>query len=74
VSSFTSADRLEIEIHHAMRNEMLIRMLNLEKSLVYFTTSLRRYDSIWPRLGRIQNRPLTEEEQDFLEDVRIEFK
>ena len=70
----SEADRLEIEIHHAMRNEMLIRMLNLEKSLVYFTTSLRGYDSIWPRLKRIQNRPLTEEELDFLEDVRIEFK
>ena len=57
-----------------MRNEMLIRMLNLEKCLVYFTTSLRGHEPLWNRLKRIQKRELTEEEQDLLEDVQIEFK
>lgn len=68
------ANRVELEIHHSMRNEMLIRMLNLEKCLVYFTTSLRGHDPIWPRLKRIEGRDLTEDEHELLEDVIIEFK
>jgi magnesium transporter len=68
------ANRVELEIHHSMRNEMLIRMLNLEKCLVYFTTSLRGHDPIWPRLKRIEGRDLTEDELELLEDVIIEFR
>ena len=70
----TEANTVEKEIHHSMRNEMLIRMLNLEKCLVYFTTSLRGHEPLWNRLKRIQKRELTEEEQDLLEDIQIEFK
>ncbi len=70
----TEANAVENEIYHSMRNEMLIRMLNLEKCLVYFTTSLRGHEPLWNRLKRIQKRELTEEEQDLLEDVQIEFK
>jgi len=68
------ADRVEREIHHSMRNEMLIHMLNLEKCLVFFTTSLRGHDPLWSRLPRIQGRLPTEEEQELLDDVQIEFK
>jgi magnesium transporter len=68
------ADRVEREIHHSMRNEMLIRMLNLEKCLVYFTTSLRGHDPIWARLRRLKTGDLTEEEQELIDDVQIEFK
>ena len=68
------ASRVEREIHHSMRNEMLIHMLNLEKCLVYFTTSLRGHDPIWPRLRRIQGRDLTEDEQELVDDVVVEFK
>jgi len=67
------ADRVEREIHHSLRNEMLIRMLTLEKCLVFFTTSLRGHDPLWNRLRRIQGH-LTEEEQELLDDVQIEFK
>jgi magnesium transporter len=68
------ADTVERQIHHSMRNEMLIRMLNLEKCLVYFTTSLRGHENLWMRIKRIKTLPLTEEEEDQLEDIRIEFK
>lgn len=68
------ANRVEREIHYSMRNEMLIRMLNLEKCLVYFTTSLRGHDPIWPRMKRIQGRELTEDEQELVDDVLVEFK
>lgn len=68
------ADAAEQEIHSSMRNEMVIRMLHLEKCLVYFSTSLKGHDPLWGRLKRIQNREVSEEEQDLIEDVQIEFR
>ncbi|OGQ96976.1 MAG: hypothetical protein A2521_11620 [Deltaproteobacteria bacterium RIFOXYD12_FULL_57_12] len=68
------ADSVEREIHHSMKNIMLIRMLNLEKCLVYFTTSLRANEPMWDRIRKIYGRELSEEEQDLLDDVRIEFR
>ncbi len=70
----SEANRVEREIHHSMRNEMLIRMLNLEKCLVYFTTSLRGYDPLWSRLRRIKDGDLTEPEKELIDEVQIEFK
>jgi magnesium transporter len=56
-----------------MKNQTLIRMLNLEKCLVYFTTSLRANEPMWERIRRVAGRDLTEDEQDLLDDVRVEF-
>ncbi len=68
------ADAAELAIHGSMKNEMLIRMLNLEKCLVFFTTSLRANEPILDRFKRIQGRDLTEDEIDLLDDVKIEFR
>lgn len=68
------ADAAERAIHGSMRNEMLIRMLNLEKCLVFFTTSLRANDPLWDRFRRIHGRELTEDERDLIDDVKIEFR
>ena len=68
------ADAAEQAIHGSMRNEMLIRMLNLEKCLVFFTTSLRANDPLWDRFRRIHGRELTEDERDLIDDVKIEFR
>lgn len=35
------SNKIEAEVHGAMKNEQVIKLFNLEKSLVYFTTSLR---------------------------------
>ncbi|MEW5826401.1 MAG: magnesium transporter CorA family protein [Candidatus Bipolaricaulota bacterium] len=67
------SDEVERAIHRSMKNETLIRMSNLQKCLVYFTTSLRANESMWDRLRRLAGRNLTEEEEDLLEDVRVEF-
>ena len=67
------ADVAELAIHGSMKNEMLIRMLNLEKCLVFFTTSLRANEPIWDRLKKIHGRDLTEDEMDLIDDVKIEF-
>jgi magnesium transporter len=68
------ADAAETAIHGSMKNEMLIRMLNLEKCLVFFTTSLRANDPIWDRFRRIHGRDLTEDEKDLIDDIKIEFR
>lgn len=68
------SDTVERAIHGSMKNEMLIRLLNLEKCLVYFTTSLRANEPVWDRFRRVHERGLTENEQELLEDVRVEFR
>ncbi len=67
------SDEVEQAIHGSMKNQTLVRMLNLGKCLVYFTTSLRANEPMWDRMRRVAGRDLTEEEQDLLDDVRVEF-
>ncbi len=67
------SDDVERAIHGSMKNQTLVRMLNLGKCLVYFTTSLRANEPMWERMRRVAGRDLTEEEQDLLDDVRVEF-
>ena len=68
------ADLVEKELHKSMTNEMLINMLNLEKSLVYFSTALKGNDLIWYKMQRIFHNKINEDESELIEDVLIEFK
>lgn len=66
--------RIENDLHQAMRNKELIRLLRLEKSLVYFNTSLKTNEIILERMQRsrwLQNDP---EAEDMIEDAIIENK
>ncbi|MCL6591367.1 MAG: magnesium transporter CorA family protein [Firmicutes bacterium] len=47
---------IEKKLHGSMRNEELIELLNLEKSLVYFTTSLRANEIVMEKLMRLHLR------------------
>ncbi|MDD5647227.1 MAG: magnesium transporter CorA family protein [Candidatus Bipolaricaulis sp.] len=67
------SDDAECAIQGSMTNRTLIRVQNLQKCLVYFTTSLRANEPMWDRVRRLAGRNLTEEEIDLLEDVRVEF-
>lgn len=67
-------NEIELELHKSMRNQELIRLLNLEKSLVYFTTSLRSNELVMEKLLRSKTIKMYEEDQDLLEDVIIENK
>ena len=57
-----------------MQNRELIQLLGLEKSLVYFTTSLKADDVTLEKILRGRVIKLYEEDQDLLEDVLIEVK
>ncbi len=65
-------DEYEAELHRSMRNQELIRLLNIEKSLVYFNTSLKANDLVMARLQSGRYIPISEESEDVLEDALIE--
>ncbi len=65
---------VERELHKSQRNRELIELLELEKSLVYFTTSLRGNEMVLERLMRSEKFKKYPEDQDLLEDVIIENK
>ncbi|MDR3313149.1 MAG: magnesium transporter CorA family protein [Oscillospiraceae bacterium] len=66
--------RVESELHKSSRNEELFQLLGLEKSLVYFSTSLKATEKVLERLLRKKYIRLYDEDQDLLEDVLVEVK
>lgn len=48
------SSEIENQLHGSMKNEQLIKLLNLEKSLTYFTTSLRANEIVMEKLLRLQ--------------------
>lgn len=65
---------MEKKLHISQRNQELIEMLDLEKSLVYFTTSLRGNEVVLEKLMRNTSIPRYEDDEELLEDVIIENK
>ncbi len=65
-------EEMENELHKSMKNKELIYLLNLQKSLVYFSTSLRYNSKVMNRLMRGKIVKMYEEDEDLLEDVIIE--
>ncbi len=62
----------EDELHRSIKNQELIKLLNLEKSLVYFNTSLKANDLVMARLQSGRYIPINEDNEDILEDALIE--
>ncbi len=67
-------DMVEEELRESMRNKELIDLLNIEKSLVYFNTSLKANEIVLERISRGNFITLYEEDEDMLEDVMVENK
>ena len=65
---------LEQQLRKSMKNKELIQLLDVEKSLVYFSTSLKSDETTLEKLMRGRYIKLYEEDQDLLEDVLIEIK
>ena len=64
----------EYVLRNSMKNKELFKMLSLEKSLVYFTTSLKSNELIMEKTMRGKIIKLYEEDEDILEDAIIENK
>ena len=74
-------DDLEAHLRQAMENSKLFSMLDLQKSLTYFTTSLRSNYMVTEKLLRLRTTAQTqqlikmyEEDEDLLDDVIVEYK
>ncbi len=63
---------IEVELRRSMKNEELFRMMELEKSLIYFSTSLKSNEAVLERIQKIKALKMSEEDTEFLEDVIIE--
>lgn len=65
---------MEQKLSGAMKNKELVQMLELEKSLVYFSTSLKANEVTIEKLLRGRTIKLYDEDQELLEDVLIEVR
>jgi len=65
---------VEKKLHGSTRNQELIELLELEKSLVYFTTSLRSNEVVLEKLLKTESIKRYPEDEELLEDVIIENK
>lgn len=64
--------KTESSLYGSMRNEELLQMLSLEKSLVYFSTSLKSAEVTLNKIMHGKLITLYEEDEDLMEDVMIE--
>ena len=60
-------------LRKTMRNDELIKMLGFEKSLVYFSTSLKSTETTLTKIGYGRILRLYEEDRELLDDVSIEM-
>jgi len=64
--------RLEEELQKSMRNRELFQLLKLEKSLIYFSTSLKSNEVALNKLLKMEFLQKYPDDTDLLEDVIIE--
>jgi len=64
--------RIQNELHKSTKNKELIQLLDLENSLVCFSTSLKANGVVIEKLNRTDIIKRYEEDMDLIEDVAIE--
>lgn len=68
------SNRIERNLRKSAKNKELNQLLDVEKSLVYFSSSLKSDEITLEKIMRGRYIKLYEEDQDLLEDVLIEVK
>lgn len=68
------SNRIERNLRKSAKNKELNQLLDVEKSLVYFSASLKSDEITLEKIMRGRYIKLYEEDQDLLEDVLIEIK
>lgn len=63
---------VEKQLHKSLRNKELLQLLALEKSLVYFSTSLKGNEVTLEKMLKLEILQKFEEDKDVLDDVIIE--
>lgn len=62
----------EQKLYDASRNEHLLELMRIQKSLVYFVTALRSNELLFVKLERSNFLGLNEEEKEFLNDLIVD--
>jgi magnesium transporter len=65
---------LESELHKSISNELLLKLLQIEKTFVYFTTSLKADTIALARANTARQLTLSEDDRDSLEDALVEYQ
>ncbi len=63
---------LEQKLYSASRNEYLLQLMRIQKSLVYFVTALRSNEMLMMKMARTNFLGLTEDEKEFLDDLIVD--
>lgn len=66
--------RVQAELHRSMKNKELIQMLELENSLVYFSTSLSANINVYNKMEKMPAITGNEDYKDLYDDVLIETR
>jgi magnesium transporter len=63
---------LEQKLYKASRNEQLLQLMRIQKSLVYFITAIRSNELLFMKLERTNFLGLNEDEKEFLGDLIVD--
>jgi len=66
--------KVEKELHKAMKNEQLLKLLDMEKSLVFFTTSLRSNEFMMEQLKKSNILEMDDTDKEMFNDIIIDNK
>jgi len=64
---------MEQKLYASNRNEELLELMKIQKSLVYFVTALRSNEMVLMKIARTNFLGLNEEEKEFLEDLIVDI-
>lgn len=65
---------IESEIYKSMKNKELLQLLELEKSIIYFSTSLQSIGAVLDKMKKTETIVLYDEDVDLYDDLIIENK
>jgi magnesium transporter len=63
---------LEQKLYDASKNEQLLQLMRIQKSLVYFVTALRSNELLFMKLERTNFLGLNDDEKEFLNDLIVD--
>jgi magnesium transporter len=63
---------IEQKLYASSRNEQLLQLMRIQKSLVYFVTALRSNELLFMKLERSNFLALNDPEKEFLEDLIVD--
>ena len=63
---------IQNEVMRSVQNHELVQLQNIQKSLVYFTTSLKSSQMLLEKFRKTRIMKLDDEDQDWLDDVEID--